>query len=264
MLAVVIPTFDRPDDLRSALASVTRQTRQPEEVHVVIDGGPGRDDVAAEFADRLPLRWHRLESNSGQAAARNHALARSEADGVAFLDDDDLFCERHLERLERALRQAPGNALVYDDAEIRLYEEVGSPDERYHARRIALEYDAARMRRWDYIPPSTWLARAETVRRAGGFDASLRCYEDWDLLLRLEAWGGARRAPGLGAVVRIRAAVVGADAAPRGQGRANQSLSLDANRMDALARFQAKHGLDGITPMTFWEVAVAATCPLES
>lgn len=251
-LAVVTPTLDRPDALRQALESVAAQTRRPDEVHVVVDGGPRPEAIEAEYHERLPLRVHLLPENVGQAAARNFALARTEADAVAFLDDDDLFFEPHLERLERGLRQDSSAALVYDDAEIWLTDERGAEPPPERRRRIEREYDAALIRRWDYVPPCSWLVRADTVRRAGGFDAALRCYEDWDLLLRLEAWGGARRVPGMGSTVRIHRPSP-ASAAPG----ANQSLRFDAWRAEMLARFQAKHDLSGISPMTFWEVAQA-------
>lgn len=256
-LAVVIPTLDRPAALRQALASVASQTRPPDEVHVVVDGGPPQNAVENEYRDRLPVRWHRLPQNAGQAAARNCALTRTEADAVAFLDDDDLFFEQHLERLERGLRQDPSLALVYDDAEIWLTDAAGAAPPPERRRRIEREYDAALMRRWDYVPPCAWLVRTEAVARAGGFDAALRCYEDWDLLLRLEAWGNARRVPGLGSVVRIRRAPAADGANTTDPPSANQSLRADAWRREMLARFQAKHDLHGIEPMTFWEVAHA-------
>jgi glycosyltransferase involved in cell wall biosynthesis len=235
-IAVIIPTFDRPQRLEEALASVAEQSRVPDEVHVVVDAGPSIVRLENQFSSRFLLQVHRLEENRGQAAARNHGLARIRSDAVAFLDDDDLFLERHLERLERALQEDPSLALVYDDCEIRRGEETGS-------RRIAHDYDPGLMRRYDYIPPACWLMRGDAVTRAGGFDESFRCYEDWDLLLRLEAWGGMRRVPGPGAVIRI--------------GAASQSLRTGEPRLSALERFQAKHGLQGIEPLTFWEVAEA-------
>jgi glycosyltransferase involved in cell wall biosynthesis len=241
-IAVIIPTFDRPVRLEQALASVASQSRVPEEVHVVIDGGPPLAELHDRFGGRLPLTIHRLIENRGQAAARNYALARTEADAVAFLDDDDLFLERHLERLERTLREDPSLALVYDDCEILREADPGEGGEP-EIRRIARDYDPVLMRHHDYIPPACWLARSDAMARAGGFDDTLRCYEDWDLLLRLEVWGGVLRAPGPGAAIRI--------------GSGNQSLDVDRRRLDALERFQAKHGLAGIEPLTFWEVAAA-------
>lgn len=237
-IAVVIPTFDRPDQLEEALTSVAGQSRLPDEVHVVVDAGPSIARLENQFSSRFLLQIHHLRENRGQAAARNHALARIRSDAVAFLDDDDLFLERHLERLERALSQDSSLALVYDDCEIRRGEETPG-------RQITRDYDPGLMRRYDYIPTSCWLTRHDAVTRAGGFDETFRCYEDWDLLLRLGAWGGIRRVPGSGVIIRI--------------GAASQSLRVDEPRRDTRERFQAKHGLEEIEPLTFWEVAQAVS-----
>lgn len=237
-IAVVIPTLDRAESLEVALSSVAAQTRVPDELHVVIDAGPPIGRLEQKFSTRFLLHVHRLDENRGQAAARNFALARIRSDAVAFLDDDDVYYRHHLERLERSLREDPSLALVFDDCEVRV-DDANSPTSP--GRRIERDYDAALMRSYDYIPPACWLARTDAIHRAGGFDEAFRCYEDWDLLLRLEAWGGIRRCPGLGAEIRI--------------GRSSQSLRVDADRLSALERFQAKHGLEGIEPLTFWDVA---------
>lgn len=251
-IATVIPTYDRAPRLREALLSIQSQTRLPDEVHIVVDAGPAIPHIESEFTDALPLQIHRLTENRGQAAARNHALARTEADAIAFLDDDDLFLARHLERLERSLREDPNAALVYDDC--RVEKSLGGESE-INVRDIARDYDPTLMRSHDYIPPCSWLVRAEAIQRAGGFDQSFRCYEDWDLLLRLEVWGAIKRTPGTGCVVRILSGASLEDRPIHSPNHENQSQRFDGARYDALARFQAKHGLSGIEPMTFWEVA---------
>jgi glycosyltransferase involved in cell wall biosynthesis len=257
-IAVVIPTFNRPVRLRQALASVASQTRRADEVHVVVDGGPPDEGLEQEFGESFSFFVHRLPENRGQAAARNHALSRTEAHAIAFLDDDDLYLERHLERLERALREDPSLVLVYDDCEIqRLGTHFDDSATSPPTRCIAHGYDPGLMRRYDYIPPACWLVRADSMGRAGGFDGSFRCYEDWDLLLRLEAWGGIRRTPGPGALIRLAAEEIHSGEAVLDGRQGNQSLRFDADRLDALNRFQAKHGLEGIEPMTFWDVAEA-------
>jgi glycosyltransferase involved in cell wall biosynthesis len=257
-IAVVIPTFDRPRRLRQALDSVTAQTRPPDEVHVVVDGGPSLGNLVADYKDRLPLTVHQLNENRGQAAARNHVIAHCRRHAIAFLDDDDVFFDRHLERLERGLRENPALALVYDDCEItRENPHRAGGGVASETRTIALEYDRAVMREYDYLPPSTWLARVDTLQRVGGFDDSFRCYEDWDLLLRLESWGEIRRCPGFGARVRITLQPAAKESGSRVPEHQSQSLRFDDAREDSLRRFQQKHGLSGITPMTFWEVAAA-------
>jgi len=52
---------------------------------------PDTGRLENRFSSRFLMQVHRLEENRGQAAARNHGLARVRSDAVAFLDDDDLF-----------------------------------------------------------------------------------------------------------------------------------------------------------------------------
>src|SRR5207253_2699830 len=80
----------------AALASVFAQTYRDFEVIVVDDGST--DDTAlrvAEWADRLV--WVR-QPNSGPAHARNEAIARAQGRLVAFLDADDIWLPRKLDR----------------------------------------------------------------------------------------------------------------------------------------------------------------------
>ena len=87
-LAYVIPTKDRPDDLRKMLASVARQSRLPQQI-VVVDGSePEIDHVLQEFPE-LPLTYVRVfppslskQRNAGMAAIHptiTHA---------GYMDDD--------------------------------------------------------------------------------------------------------------------------------------------------------------------------------
>lgn len=91
--SVVITTFQRPEMLAEALRSVERQSVRPLEVIVVDDGS--EPPVAVE--SELPVRVLRLERR-GASAARNAGLAAAVGDVVFFLDDDDLFAERRIER----------------------------------------------------------------------------------------------------------------------------------------------------------------------
>lgn len=70
------------------------QTRVPDEVIVVDDGST--DDTAA-FLRELPVRVVR-QPNGGEASARNRGVSEARGDLVAFLDHDDLWEPRKLER----------------------------------------------------------------------------------------------------------------------------------------------------------------------
>ena len=98
-VSVVICSFatDRWGELTSAVASVQAQTRQPDEIVVVVD----HNDV---LLDRSRAEWPALlvvanRGPRGLSAARNTGVDASSSDIVAFLDDDAVAAPAWLETL---------------------------------------------------------------------------------------------------------------------------------------------------------------------
>lgn len=105
-IALVIPTKDRPDDLRRMLASLAAQTRRPDQV-VVVDGSePAVREVVDECVS-LPIEYVRVFPPS-LARQRNAGMQRLTRDiTLAGYLDDDIVLEadavlRMLEFWERA------------------------------------------------------------------------------------------------------------------------------------------------------------------
>ena len=87
-MAYVVPTKDRPDDMRTLLASLQRQTRGVEQIIVVDGSDPAIDEVLAEFSD-LAITYVRVFPPS-LAKQRNAGMAVLD-DGIniaGYLDDD--------------------------------------------------------------------------------------------------------------------------------------------------------------------------------
>jgi glycosyltransferase involved in cell wall biosynthesis len=105
-VSVVIPLFNKGPYIARALNSVLNQTFQDFEVIVVNDGST--DEGAAivrEFQDpRIRLIQ---QENRGVSAARNHGVADSRADLIAFLDADDEWFPCHLDTILRLRRNFP-------------------------------------------------------------------------------------------------------------------------------------------------------------
>lgn len=91
-VAVVVPTYERPDRLRATVASVCDQTVTDYEVVVVDDGSSeGRQEAVLESLDNQFDRVRVLrQSNTGPAAARNSGWRSTMADVILFTDDDCL------------------------------------------------------------------------------------------------------------------------------------------------------------------------------
>jgi len=95
-VSVVIPAYNAGRTISAALASVFAQTYRDFEVIVVNDGST--DDTAQrleEWSGRLVTICQR---NGGPGRARNEGIARARGRLIAFLDADDIWLPRKLER----------------------------------------------------------------------------------------------------------------------------------------------------------------------
>src|SRR5579863_10215005 len=92
MLSVVIPTFNRCETLRKALAAYSNQSALHciQEIIIVDDGSTdSTQDVVSEFARRSPMAVHAFrQAHQGPAAARNCGIRAAKAETILFTDDD--------------------------------------------------------------------------------------------------------------------------------------------------------------------------------
>lgn len=119
LVSVVIPTYDRPDLLIQAVASVQDQTYPNLELIVVDDHSPtpAAETLAAAGANTPDLHLVRHETNRGANAARNTGIEAATGTFVAFLDDDDRWLPEKLERQVERFRTAPDDVgVVYTGA----------------------------------------------------------------------------------------------------------------------------------------------------
>lgn len=98
MISVVVPVYNRELTIRRCLDSVLTQTFSDIELIVVDDCSTDKTaSIVQSYSDERII-YSKLNSNSGAAAARNHGVALSRGDYVAFQDSDDLWYPTKLER----------------------------------------------------------------------------------------------------------------------------------------------------------------------
>jgi glycosyltransferase involved in cell wall biosynthesis len=183
-VAVVIPAFESAAFLPAALRSVHAQTQPPAEVVVVDDGSRDASAVVAARAGARVLR----QGNAGPGAARNHGIAVTRAELIAFLDADDVFLPEKL-ALQAAVLREPGVVACCSDAWLL---RDGARAGRKNARRaVPRRLAFADLLAGNPIVCSSVVARRDAVLAAGGFDEdrTLIATEDYDLWLRLARLG---------------------------------------------------------------------------
>jgi len=112
--SVVLPTHDRQELLREAIASVVSQTCSDWELIVVDDASLHPTSEHELHAIAGPnTRLIRLESSHGGAAAKSVGAKAANGDLLAFIDDDDLWDASYLERADAALRAHPDVRVLF-------------------------------------------------------------------------------------------------------------------------------------------------------
>jgi len=181
-LSVVVCTRDRPALLARALASVRRALAlAPEMTSEIIVVDDGEEPLAG-----LTSRDERIRvvpgPRRGAGAARAAGLAAAHGALVAYCDDDDEWSPDHLRVLLDALQAHPEAALVYGNA---VWRDAGLPTDQPSATG-GPPARAPQVGEANRIHVSDVLHRASAARDVGGFDPSLRAYEDLDLWLRMD------------------------------------------------------------------------------
>lgn len=176
-VSVVVPTYESASVVSGAIDSAFDQSHRPDEV-VVVDGGSsdGTRDVLDGVGDE---RLHVVgrDRPAGPGAARNVGVEESEGEYVAFLDADDRWRPSKLARQLAALDRADASVSLTG-----IEKPAGEPRTRDGAEGNVHEA----IKRLD-VPTytSTLLASRTALAEVEGFDESLRCFEDWELCLRL-------------------------------------------------------------------------------
>lgn len=114
-ITVVIPTYNRAPLLRLALQSLREQTFREWEAVIVNDFSQDNTvEVVASFDDPR-MRLINFRNYCIIGASRNEGVRQARADIIAFLDSDDLWFSRKLERVMSIFLSQPGVDLVCHD-----------------------------------------------------------------------------------------------------------------------------------------------------
>jgi len=112
-ISVLIPAYNAASSIEATVESVLRQTVQPDEIIVLLDG-PTDDtqERILRFKDRITIR---LQENQGVAATRNHLAKMAKGEILAYLDHDDLWHPKYLEVQRAMLRDYPQALVSFTD-----------------------------------------------------------------------------------------------------------------------------------------------------
>lgn len=108
--SVIIPVYNRPDEVDELLRSLADQRFKDFEVVVVEDGSSVPClSVTEKYKDSLALKYFQKE-NSGPGQTRNYGAERSQGEYLIILDSDCILPSGYLDAVEAELQAAPADA----------------------------------------------------------------------------------------------------------------------------------------------------------
>lgn len=190
MISLVIPVYNRPDEIVELLESISQQGDTDFEVIVVEDGSTRTcKEEIAPFADKFKLQYF-FKENSGPGPSRNYGVQHASGDYVIVLDSDCILPADYM----RVVRQHLDNEQI--DA-------FGGPD-KAHASfttlQKAINYSMTSflttggirggMKNVNKFHPRSFNmgVRTEVWNKLGGF-SRMRYGEDIDFSIRLKEAG---------------------------------------------------------------------------
>lgn len=183
LFSVIIPVFNRPDELGELLESIALQQYNNCEVIVVEDGST---KSSRSLCNKYSLHYLYKE-NGGPVLARNFGARHAEGEYLLFLDSDTILPEGYFRKLESFIITHPDISLL------------GGPDraaENFSPLQKAISYSmtsffttggirGGKHKISRFIPRSFNMAVKRSVFEACSGFAPLRFGEDMDLSMRI-------------------------------------------------------------------------------
>ena len=181
MFSIIVPSYNRKDEIPALLENLRQQTVHNFEVVIVDDCS--KEAVEVSQAYPFPVRVIRNETNQGAAESRNIGARYAQRDWLLFLDDDDRFAKNKCEKLADMIAEHAEVNFIYHPAKCEMVNEgftyVTHPIE---PQQISIE----RILLANKIGGMPMISvKKELFLKIGGLSTALRSLEDYDFLLKL-------------------------------------------------------------------------------
>ncbi len=114
--SVIIPVYNRIDEVDDLLKSLSQQTFADFEVIIVEDGSSQPcDDAVKRYADSVDVKYY-FKSNEGRSIARNYGMERASGEYFIFFDSDCVIPQGYFRHLDDALKERPLDCFGGPDA----------------------------------------------------------------------------------------------------------------------------------------------------
>ncbi len=106
LFSIVVPVYNRPEEVRELLESLQKQDFQKDfEVVIVEDGSSeSSESIVEKFRDKLNISYYYKE-NSGPGDSRNFGMQKAKGNYFIILDSDCILPEQYLLEVDKELKK---------------------------------------------------------------------------------------------------------------------------------------------------------------
>ena len=186
-VSVIIPTYNRAELLPRAIQSVLNQTFKDFELIVVddcsTDNTPGVVNKFLKKDDRI--KYVRLTENSGTPAhPKNIGILNSKGGYIAFLDSDDEWLSRKLEKQINLFKKYKNYRVGLVACNALIFEQRSNSEYLYKIPKYKDVFQKFLVK--NFIPStSSVMVKKDVFGNIGLFDENLKLGEDWDMWIRI-------------------------------------------------------------------------------
>ncbi len=181
-ITIIIPTYNRKDELENTINSVLDQTHQEFELLICDDGSTdGTEEMVKKLTDPR-IHWISGENSGGPATPRNRGINAANAEWLAFLDSDDLWSPNKLEKQLEALKMYQVKAVCTNAKVLQDNTLLQDPYFKNTKNKYIHFEDLLTV---NYIICSSMLIHKSIVKQVGGFpeESEFKAIEDYALWL---------------------------------------------------------------------------------
>ncbi len=114
--SVIIPVYNRPEEIFELLNSLTLQEEKPFEVLVIEDGSDLKcEEIVSSFQSTLNIKYYYI-SNVGQGFARNFGMEHAKGDFFVLFDSDCIIPGQYFKVLKKEIQKRNLDAFGGPDA----------------------------------------------------------------------------------------------------------------------------------------------------
>lgn len=188
MVSIIVPTYNREKTIERAVQSILRQTYGYYEIIIVDDGSTDNtEEIIKEIKDDR-IRYISYKENQGASHARNVGIQAAKYDYIAFLDSDDEWLPDKLEhQMHKMMESSDDVGLVFcrmGGCRRGSNERFIFPPKTYKPEILEGNIFGPLLLH-NMIGLPTMIVSRKCLEQSGGFKETLKCLEDWELILRI-------------------------------------------------------------------------------